>query len=73
MNELYQAARLSAEEVKAMPSYLDGTAEFYGTRAFEKLYEYLAFEVHEMPYGVAKARTETRDEWILDYITDMVA
>lgn len=68
MSEVYKSAGLSAEEIKKMPEYIEGAEEFYGTPAFEKLYEYFAFETAEMPYGVAKARTETPDVWILDYI-----
>ncbi len=73
VNKLYADAGLTAADIKMMPAYLDGTAEFYGSQAFDKLYEHLAFETGEMPYEAAKARTVTPDEWILDYITDMEA
>tara|TARA_B100000131_G_scaffold258827_1_gene254200 strand:+ start:71 stop:301 length:231 start_codon:yes stop_codon:yes gene_type:complete len=68
---VYKAAGLDAEDISLMPDYLEGTEEFYDTPAFNKLYEYLCFETGEMPYGVAKARTETPDVWILDYIGGM--
>ena len=64
----YKAAGLTVEEIKAMPEYIKGTKDFYGTRAFEKLFEHFAFETAEMPYSVAKARTETPDVWILDKV-----
>jgi len=70
MSEVYKSAGLSAEEIKKMPAYIEGTEEFYGTSSFEKLFEYFAFKTAEMPYGVAKARTETPDVWILEYIEE---
>jgi hypothetical protein len=51
-----------------MPSYIEGEDEFYGSEAYGKLYEYFAFESCEMPYGVAKARTECPDDWILEHL-----
>jgi hypothetical protein len=36
---------------------------------FQKLFEYFAFEVNEMPYGIAKAKTGTPDEWILERLS----
>ncbi len=64
--DLYAAAGLTAEEVALIPAYIEGEEDFYGTPAFDKLYEYFAFGVREMPYDVMKARTECPDEWILD-------
>jgi len=46
---VYEEAGLTPEEVEAMPRYLAGVDEFYGTPAFNKLYEYFAFGVCEMP------------------------
>ena len=66
MSKVYEAAGLTAEEIKKMPEYINGTREFYGTPAFEKLFEHFAFDTAEMPYGVAKARTGDPDTWILD-------
>ena len=71
LGEIYREAKLTAEDIRMMPAYIAGRAEFYDTPAFEKLYEYFAFETAEMPYGVAKARTETPDVWILDYLEGM--
>jgi hypothetical protein len=68
LNEIYTEAKLSEEDVRMMPAYLEDRVEFYGTPAFAKLYEYFAFETCEMPYGAQKARTETPDEWIIDYL-----
>ena len=47
--------------------YIEGEDEFYGSEAFGKLYEYF-MDSGEMPYGVAKARTECPDDWILEQI-----
>jgi hypothetical protein len=66
--EIYEAAGLTEADRSRMPSYIEGEDEFYGSEAYGKLYEYFAFESCEMPYGVAKARTECPDEWILDYL-----
>ena len=68
---VYKAAGLDSQDIEMMPRYLAGVEEFYDTPAFNKLFEYLCFETGEMPYGVAKARTETPDVWILDYIGGM--
>ena len=65
---IYNAAGLSTEDINNMPRYLAGIEDFYATPAFDKLFEYFCFETNEMPYEVAKARTETPDEWILHYI-----
>ncbi len=66
MDEVYKAAGLTADEIDDMPEYISGEKEFYGTAAFDKLFEHFAFDTGEMPYGVAKARTGDPDEWILD-------
>ncbi len=68
LTEIYNAAGLTEADRARMPSYIEGLDEFYGSEAFGKLYEYFAFEACEMPYGVAKARTECPDEWILEYL-----
>ena len=69
MNSIFKEAGLTAQEIAKIPDYIDGVLEFYGSPAYEKLYEYYAFEVCEMPYLVAKARTETPDEWIMDRLS----
>ena len=66
LNEIYEDANLTQAECAKMPHYIDGSLDFYDTSAYQKLYEYYAFEVVEMPYGVAKARTGDPDTWILD-------
>jgi|1_EtaG_2_1085319.scaffolds.fasta_scaffold05490_1 hypothetical protein len=71
LNEIYSEARLSAGEAVSMKYYLSGEEDFYGTSAYEKLYEHFAFNTGEMPYGVAKARTETPDVWILEYLENL--
>jgi hypothetical protein len=64
-DDLYAAAGLTPTEAALMPRYLAGIDDFYDTPAFNKLYEYF-MDTQEMPYDVAKARTECPDEWILD-------
>ena len=69
LQEIYTAAKLSAGEVESMKGYVTGEVEeFWACPAYEKLFEYFAFESIEMPYGVAKARTGDPNEWILDYL-----
>ena len=68
MNEVYEAAGLSADEIQDMPEYISGEKEFYGTPAFDKLFEHFAFETAEMPYGTAKATTGDPDQWILERV-----
>ncbi len=71
MIEIYMKAGLSDNEVHKMSEYLDWNYDFYGSSAFEKLFEYFAFEIGEMPYGTAKARDGMPDEWILDYLGEL--
>ncbi len=71
VNEIYVKAGLSTAEVQKMSEYLDWNDDFYGSSAFEKLFEYFAFEIGEMPYGTAKARDGMPDEWILDYLGEL--
>lgn len=62
---IYASAGLTSNEIEAMPEYIAGDKDFYGTEAFNKLFEYF-FNHGLMPYEVAKARTECPDDWILD-------
>ena len=73
MKNLYEKAGLTPAEVALMSSYIDGTVDFYDTEAYNKLYEYLAFEACLMPYGVAKARTGDPDEWILNHVESCIS
>ena len=65
INEIYTQAGLTSHEIQDMPLYISDELDFYGTPAFEKLYNYFC-DSGEMPYEVAKARTETPDVWILE-------
>ena len=67
LNEIYKQAGLSANEIKNMPSYINDELDFYDTPAYDKLFEHFC-DSEEMPYDVAKARTETPDVWILEYL-----
>jgi len=66
-NKIYIQAGLTANEIKNMPLYINGELDFYDTSAFSKLYEHFCVS-GEMPYEVAKARTETPDVWILEQL-----
>ena len=68
--ETYINAGLTVEEADRMQDYISGKFEFYDSPAYDKLYEYFALS-GEMPYGIAKARTGTPDEWILDKLEGM--
>ena len=72
LTEIYTQANLTQVECDNMPHYIDDSLEFYGSTAYEKLYEYFAFEAVEMPYGVAKARTGDPDLWILERLEGCV-
>mgnify|MGYP001169186851 CR=1 FL=1 len=69
--EIYNSASLSPTEIKQMSVWLspnceDDSYEFYDSSAYEKLFEYFAFQTCEMPYGTAKARDGEPDIWILE-------
>ena len=66
LNEIYTTAGLTVEETKKMPNYIADSDDFYDSPAYNKLYEYFAFEACEMPYGTAKARDGDPDVWILE-------
>jgi hypothetical protein len=68
LNEIYKAAGLTSAEVTQMPDYISDKLEFYGSPAYDKLYEYFAFETGEMPYGTAKARDGDPDCWIVEQL-----
>lgn len=68
LRQIYLDSGLTSTEMNQMGAYIAGSIEFYGSSAYDKLYHYFTVETGEMPYGVAKARTETPDEWILDYL-----
>jgi hypothetical protein len=71
VQEIYTKAKLTDAESGQMSAYIDGDLDFYGTSAYEKLYEYFTFETGQMPYGTAKARDGDPDLWILDEIENM--
>jgi len=66
--KIFKDAKLTLEQTALIPSYIDGSLDFYGTPAYEKLYEYFTAETGEMPYGIAKARDGDPDFWILETI-----
>ena len=64
-----KAAGLTDREVQELLPHIAGQADdFYDTPMYDKLYEYFAFVVCEMPYEVAKARTADPDTWILEHL-----
>ncbi len=72
VSKLYESAKLTQVEVDNMPLYIDNDLDFYGSSAYEKLYDHFTIETGEMPYGVAKARTGDPDLWILEHIEDLM-
>ena len=70
---IYAGAGLTPEEIATTDMIIEGTsdADFFSTPAYEKLYEHLAFDLVEMPYGIAKCRTGEPDVWIIDYLSDI--
>ena len=66
------AAGLVGLEIAFVLSAIAGDEDddFYGSSAYEKLYNYFLDE-NLMPYGVAKARDGMPDEWILDYLEEL--
>ena len=73
IRELYEDAGLTTEEISAIPLFIEGEGEFFESKAYEKLYEYFAFESCEMPYGTAKARDGDPEEWIMDKLESLGA
>ena len=71
LNEIYTQAQLTTAEINKMPQYLDWDDDFYASSAYDKLYEYFAFETCEMPYGTAKARDGDPDSWILEKLEEI--
>ena len=66
VRDIYNAAGLIAEEISGMSKYTkDDNGEFLHSTAYDKLFNYF-MDTNEMPYHVAKARTECPDEWILN-------
>jgi len=69
--DIYSAAGLTDSEIAKMPRYIAGIDDFYGTPAFAKLYNFFVFDASDiirMPYDVAKGRTGTPDDWILEVL-----
>lgn len=66
VRDIYNAAGLIAEEISGMSKYIkDDNGGFLHSTAYDKLFNYF-MDTNEMPYHVAKARTECPDEWILN-------
>ena len=70
--KILKEANLDSVEIALIPAYIGGDIDFYGSSAYEKLYEYFTAETGEMPYGVAKARTGDPDLWILDRLEELL-
>jgi len=68
VQELYAAAGLTIDEIKSMSRYLEWDDSWYTSSAFDKLYEWFAFQTGEMPLSVAKARSEDPGVWVLERI-----
>lgn len=72
LQQVYLEAGMSSTEINKMPAYIEGSLDFFSSSAYEKLFEYFTFEIGEMPYGTAKARDGMPDEWILDYLENLI-
>ena len=66
IQEIYIAAKMTEDDIRRMPSYIEGEDEFYGSEAFGKLYDYF---IDEMPYDIQKFRDGTPDDWILERLS----
>ena len=73
MEEIFKAACLNEADIGTVQLVLASEPiDFYGTPAFDKLFEYFAFETGEMPYGVAKARDGEPDIWSIEYLESLI-
>jgi len=63
--EIFELARLTLAETALMPTYIDDKVMFFGSSAYDKLFEYFCFS-GDMPYAIAKARDGDPDYWIID-------
>ena len=68
--EIFEIAGLTPAEVALIPAYIADEVEFYGSAAYEKLYEHFVFDTGEMPYGTAKFRDGEADVWILENLEE---
>ena len=57
---------MTDDDIRRMPSYIEGEDEFYGSEAFGKLCDYF---IDEMPLSIQKCRDGTPDDWILEYLS----
>ena len=72
--EVYAAAGLDPQEIQVAEKGIADEMDIYETSAFEKLYEYFAFDGPpsiRMPYGTAKARDEDPYYWVMEYLQGM--
>lgn len=71
LNKIYEEAGLDDDEIFMMESYLEGVEEFHGTDSFDKLHEYFAFDIGEMPYDVVDSTNGDPDVWILNKLLEI--
>lgn len=71
LKKIYSEAGLLPHEMLAMHAYLTGHENLYDPLAFEKLFEYFAFDLCEMPYGTAKAKTGDPEHWIIERLQEV--
>ena len=71
LNEICTEAGLTIDEAVMIPAFIAGDLDFYGTPAYDKLYEYFC-NSGEMPYGIAKARTGDPDLWMLEKLEEQL-
>ena len=63
---------LTEEEFVIVEQIANGKTEIeYHEKLYDKLYQYYAFEIYEMPYGTAKARDGDPFNWITERIDNL--
>jgi hypothetical protein len=69
--EILEAANLTSKEIANVNKFIehgDALWEFYDSTEFMKLYEYF-IDSGDMPYEIAKGKTESPDVWILEHLS----
>ena len=72
LRQVYTAAGLTLTEAVEVTEIIEGESSDYlmSTAGYDKLFGYF-LDIGEMPYLVAKARTQCPDEWIEDYLQNL--
>ena len=71
---VYAGVGLDPQEIQVAERVIAYEMDICETSAFEKLYEYFAFDGPpsiRMPYGTAKARDEDPYFWVMEFLQGM--